>query len=120
MKVTFTTVQYLWSQHYHIISEERVTEEFTKLCPKTTGWNWDTDFPKYLAGCEKYYQPRTEKYGANQWELKPEYRENRPTYKITITYTLYDVELTANGKREATRRYNIHKRNMEKYAKLLG
>lgn len=108
-------------KHYDVIRTEKVTKTFTKPVPYTAGWacNCDEDgFPKYLAGCKDYYNHPTHKW--QPFQLKPEYEDNRPTYSITITYEVLDIELTEEGRKEVERRYNIHKRNMEKYAKLLG
>ena len=131
MTVSYSTIKTLrayagkyrpaaFPKHYDVISTEKVTKTFQKLVPWTTmGNNCDEDgFPLYLAGCKEFYNKPTHRWGA--WTLKNEYAENRPTYFITITYEAYEIELTPEGKKEVERRYKIHKRNMEKYAKLLG
>ena len=132
MKVSYSIIKTLrdyeskyrptvFPKHYDVISTEKVTKTITKRVPYTTGYYGDYDengFPKYLKGCEEFYLKPNHKW--EPWRLKPEYETNRPTYSTTITYEVLEIKLTAEGKKEVERRYNIHKRNMEKYAKLLG
>lgn len=129
MKVTYSEIQtlgYLYqdghcNKAYDEISREPIIKTIIKKAPLSTGWtcNCDKDgFPLYLKECKEYYNIPKHKW--EMWELKEEYRENRPTYSVTISYELIDIELTEAGKKEVERRYKIHKRNMEKYAKLLG
>lgn len=129
MKCTWTeigTLCQLWkdghfSYGYNIISREMVTKTITKPVPMTTGWGCsENEFPEYLKGCEQFYSyNHISRYSAD-WELKPEYRENRPTYSVEISYELVEVEFTPEGEKEIKRRYNIHKRLMERYGRLMG
>lgn len=108
---------------YTVISKEEVTKNISHNIPITTGFCCSR-IPSYLKGFEDYYNEEVQTWGSHTtirgWRLKPEYLENRPQYTISITYTLYDVEFTKKGKDEIKRRYNIHKRNLEKYASLMG
>lgn len=128
MKVSYSQIKYLGCLRvaghscdaYKVISHEPVIKMISKPVPYTTGLSCNCDedgFPLYLAGYKEFYNKLPHRWG---WTLKNEYAENRPAYSITITYEAYEIELTAEGKAEVERRYKIHKRNMEKYAKLLG
>lgn len=97
------------------------TKVVTKPIPLETGYGdeYDEDgFPLYLKEFKKYYE-KSRSYYWNPWKLQKEYIDNRPTYTIKVSYKTYDVEFNDFGKKEIERRYNIHKRNMEKYAKLM-
>lgn len=129
MKCTYSQIKYLGYLRVHghscnaykVISREPVIKMISKPVPHTAGWSCNCDedgFPLYLAGCKDYYDRPAHKW--QSFQLKPEYEDNRPTYSVRIAYEVLDIELTAEGKAEVERRYNIHKRNMEKYAKLLG
>lgn len=121
MKCTYSQIQYLYCDAYKVISREPVIKMISKPVPHTAGWSCNCDedgFPLYLAECKNYYNRPAHKW--QPFQLKPEYEDNRPTYSVRIAYEVLDIELTAKGKKEVERRYKIHKRNMEKYAKLLG
>lgn len=78
------------------------------------------DFPNYLKGFEDYYNVKNI-LGATYYLLKDEYEDdNRPEYEIEVTSQIVDIRLTERGRKECERRFNIHKKNMEKYARLLG
>ena len=110
---------------YVILSEEKVTKTITSKIPFTTGYFQKFDendsrmFPAYLHGFEEYYEP-------NGWDrifrLKKEYRDkdSRPSYTMDISYTLYDIELTDEGREIVEERYKMYKRCMERYAKMMG
>lgn len=126
MKVSKNALQYFypWGKDadYHIIGKEEVTRTVSHKIPLTTGF-YEQHFPKYLKGFEGCYNRHTDVYGRraiNRWTIKPEYIDDRPHYSISVTYTEYEVEFTEKGKKEIERRYNIHKRNLEKYARLMG
>jgi len=69
----------------------------------------------YLAGFQDYYTKCW-----NGWALKEDYREaNRPRYTVEVTYNLYDIELTEQGRKKVVARYEQHLRCAERYASLL-
>lgn len=113
MKVTHKQIKYLGG-YYNILSSEEKTVEVLREIPFETGIFTDK-FPKYLKGYKKYYKKQYCGYC-----LKPQFISNRPLYAIVITYHLYDIELTESGRVEVQKRYEIHKRNMERYASLLS
>lgn len=130
MKTTRTQISTLndvaWGRydaHYWVNSRTEVTKEVRHKIPYEPGW-FTNKFPKYLAGFEDCYEMRYHtdwgKGSRPYWHLKPEYEDNRPLYTIKITYTELDITLTDEGREEVQRRYEIHKRNLEKYARLLG
>jgi len=120
MKVTLKTIQYLVpGEHFLINGEEKVTKTVTPFLPYETG-QYTEHFPNYLKGYESYYKENKRSYRPCYWVLKDEYRENRPTYKLDVTYNIYDITLTHEGRKEAKRRYYLHLRNMEKYRRLMG
>ena len=96
---------------------EEVTKTVTPPVPYRTYIGHH--FPNYLRGCESYYKEHKIGINSRYWVLKDKYRENRPTYDWNITYTVYDIELTVEGKEEVERRYYMHLRNMEKYLRLM-
>lgn len=125
MKVTCNQIQNLYSYgkhpHYKVLNEERKSVIVTHKIPFTAG-TLTGFFPSYLKGFEKYYEHKSIKFSRFKyecWELKPEYKENRPSYTFEAISYVLDIELTEEGKKEIQRRYNIHKRNMEKYASLM-
>lgn len=109
---------------FTVINREEVEKVVSHKIPHETGY-YNGEFPKYLAGFEHCYEERHRKnwfYSGHTpyWRLKPEYEDNRPLYTIKITYTELDITLTDEGREEVQRRYEIHKRNAEKYHRLLG
>ena len=125
MKVTHNQVKYLksWSDTYFITkgTEEKTITVQHKI-PRVTGV-FENHFPNYLQGFEQYYDlvpMRAYLSVHNRWVIKPEYEENRPLYSISTTIEILDIELTEEGKKEVQRRYELHKRNMEKYESLLN
>lgn len=118
MKTTWSKIKTLDRSRYTIVATEKKTATVKRPLPYRTGWD-RTHFPNYLAGFENYYECKTF-YGGAIWALKLEYWKNRPTYTQTIEFDLLDVEFTEEGKKEIQRRYELHKRNMEKYARLLS
>lgn len=128
MKVKYSILKNLgaWFNHdlyYTVIGKEEITKNISRNIPITTGFGCSC-FPSYLKGFEDYYNKEKQTWGSRiticGWRLKSEYLKNRPQYTISVTYTLYDVEFTKTGKDEIKRRYDIHKRNLEKYASLMG
>lgn len=98
---------------YTIIAERSVTKIVTPRLP----------FTSYSKCVEKgYLKDYAQFYNRNgiYYTLKDEYKDNRPTYSIEVTFKRYDIELTKQGMKKARSRYESHKRNMEAYAQLLG
>ena len=126
IKTTYSKIKtlnhYNGPVNYVVMEKETVTKVKQCKIPYETWYH--TEFPKYLKGFEQYYNKVVEKnfWGGvgEYWKLKDEYKENRPMYSIVLTYDLLTIELTEEGKTEVERRYEMHKRNMEKYASLLG
>ena len=125
MKVTCSQIKNLYSSgkhpQYKVLKEERKNVIVAHKIPFSTGF-FLNDFPNYLKGFEEYYEEkivRFSRYTRRYWELKPQYKENRPSYTFEAISYVLDIELTEEGKKEIQRRYNIHKRNMEKYANLM-
>ena len=123
MKVTNREIKSLcnWGKYvdYRVVGVESVTKTVSHEIPLTTGVI-GTGFPIYLFDFKDYYMNTNKYRRGGYWILKSEYIENRPRYSITVTYNVLDVEFTEHGKEEIARRYNLHKRNMEKYARLMG
>lgn len=71
----------------------------------------------YLENYAQYYDLSEYRFDG---KLKEEYRNERPTYSIEVTFKRYDIELTKKGEDFARSRYESHKRNLETYAHLLG
>lgn len=124
IKTTYSKIKtlkhYCGPVNYVVMEKETITKAKQCKIPYET---WSNKFPKYLKGFEQYYDKVTVKnyWGVEEyWKLKDEYKENRPMYSIVLTYDLLTIELTEEGKTEVKRRYEMHKRNMEKYASLLG
>lgn len=126
MKVTHSQVKYLtyWRNftHYYVVkSKEQKTITVQHKIPFVAG-AFAPEFPQYLKGFEHCYdsaQERAAFHTYNKWVLKPEYAENRPLYSFTTTVEIMDIELTEEGKKEVQRRYELHKRNMDRYERLL-
>lgn len=123
-KVTNKVLQYFGPRYFNIIGREVITRTVFHKIPYETGY-YNGEFPKYLAGFEHYYEERHRENWwssghTSYWHIKPEYEDNRPQYSISVTYVECEVEFTEKGKKEIERRYNIHKRNLEKYARLMG
>jgi hypothetical protein len=126
MKVTHSQVKYLtyWRNftHYYVVkNKEQKTITIQHKIPFVTGV-YAPAFPQYLKGFEHCYDSAQERgcyYTYNKWVLKPEYAENRPLYSFTTTVEIMDIELTEAGKEEVQRRYELHKRNMDRYERLL-
>ena len=136
MKVTKSTLnrmnRHIYNGHhwvpanYVVLSEEKAVKTITSKIPFETGFNSGIDenlhtkFPAYLHGFEEYYDNSTGCFG--QFRLKKEYwdKNSRPSYTIDISYILYDIELTDDGKELVNKRYEQHKRLMELYAKMMG
>ena len=118
--VKSTKTGYRDTGDYIVLGSEKVSKIIHQTIPECTG-NRLSGFPNYLKGFEDYYEKRTY-FGFTYYNIKKEYEDKskRPMYELEITYNLLDIELTERGKKECERRFNIHKRNMEKYAYLLG
>ena len=99
--------------YYNLIDTKTVTKTVERSIPTCTEDN--KKFPTYLTGFAHCYNR-----GAYVFTLKPEYQNNRPKYSITVSYEVYTIEFTDIGRKEIARRYKIHKRNMDRYAKLMG
>ena len=101
---------------YRIINRETVKRTVTRPLPFRTN---ALDEGEYLHDYAQYYREVPHHYG---YILRDEYYrdEGRPTYEIEISYELLEVELTERGMTKARKRYDFHKRNADRYAKLLG
>lgn len=112
---------YKFKGDYIVMGTENVTKIVHHPIPKITRkQDGKAGFPNYLKGFEDYYNVR-DILGATYYLLKDEYDdENRPEYEIEVTSQIVDIRLTKRGREECERRFNIHKKNMEKYARLLG
>ena len=100
---------------YIIVGKTEYEHTVTHLLPYTTGCTVTNEFPTYLKDYKDYYTKR-----GFWWQLKEEYRWNRPSYTITVRNARYDVELTPIGVEHVRKRYEAHKRLMEEFQKLLG
>lgn len=111
-----------WGNHvlgdYRILRKEKVTKEVHHPIPYRS--YSDVGFAEYLRGFEEYYTMGYQTKYTTEWILKPEFRKNRPNYAYTVTYTEYDIELTEDGRATVEGRYKMHRRLMERYARLLG
>lgn len=114
MKVTKKTLNRLHYPHYTILGTETKHKTVVKPIPNYTGNTLLNYFPAYLKGYEQCY----EDVGVFAYRLKEEYRNHRPTCSIEITYKVYDIELTDEGKCWVDARYFQHKRLAEEYSKL--
>ena len=105
---------------YKVLGTMKVTKTVHHKIPDCTG-RYTKGLPNYLKGFEDYYDERTS-FGFTYYGIRKEYEDKskRPEYEIEVTYELLDIELTEKGKKECERRLNIHKKNMERYALLLG
>ena len=103
-------------------SIEPKTYEFNPPIPFETGWITE-NFPNYLKGFEKYYNvvklPSFFGKERNYYELKEEYRNNRPKYHITVTHPIYDVDITEKNLEYATGYFNRYTRLAKQYADLI-
>lgn len=102
---------------YTILAERTVTKVVTPRLPLTT--YADSVEGGYLKDYAQFYRPEISPFG-RYYLLKDEYKGNRPTYSIEVTFKRYDIELTEQGTKRARGRYESHKRNLETYARLLG
>ena len=127
MKTTYSNIKSLYygdfrGSYIKVNGREEKSITVTHKLPYTTGRGC-SELPSYLKGFEKYYNfiPYNSgwSYPRFMWILKEGYRENRPTYTFETTVEIFDVDFTENGKAELKRRYEMYKRNMEKYARLL-
>lgn len=125
MIVTSKQIMYLYGGNskdtdYKVLGSEKVTKTVRHKIPECTGY-YAKGFPHYLKGFENYYEQR-KCFGLTYYGIKKEYEDKskRPEYEIKVTYELFDIELTEQGKEECERRLNLHKKNMERYALLLG
>lgn len=116
MKVTKKTLNRLHYPHYTVLGTETKRKTVVKSIPNYTGNTLMGIFPAYLKGYEQYY---TEVSYGYTYRLKEEYKNHRPAYSIEITYKVYDIELTAEGKSWAEARYFQYKRLADEYSKLL-
>ena len=105
-------------KNYEIIDSEKVTRTVTHKIPFETTAFYAGE-KSYLSGFEAYYEKIDHYPFSPHWRLRSEYVKNRPTYSIEITYNLLTVEFTEQGKERIKYRYELHRRNMEKYAKLM-
>lgn len=119
--VSKKNVQYLvhsrWEEcnDYSIVATHEIKKTVTHPIPfSTDAFRFGRD-GGYLKDFANYYNPDT--YFSAM--LKNEYRENRPNYTIEIVYNLYDIELTERGAKKVRDRYELHRRNAERYAALL-
>jgi len=109
--------QYPELNDYNIIAEYPVTKVVT---PKLPFISYSECVEKgYLKDYAQFYRFDKKTFGG-YYKLKDEYKDNRPTYSIEVTFKRYDIELTEQGMKKARSRYESHKRNLETYARLLG
>lgn len=103
-------------------SVEPKTYEFNLPIPFETGWPTDK-FPNYLKGFENYYNtvtlPRYFGKDSVYYELKEEYRNNRPKYHITVTHPVYNVDVTEKNLEYANGYFNRYTRLAKQYADLI-
>ena len=107
-----------WGNDYKIVATHEVKKTVKKPIPTYTDafYIHDDSGGGYLAGFQDYYT----KTRWSGWVLNKEYWEaNRPCYSIDITYNLYDIELTEQGREKVLARYKLHQRCAERYASLL-
>lgn len=121
--VSKKNVQYLkhsrWEKYndYNVVATHEVKKTVTHPLPfSTCAFSFGRD-GGYLKGFASYYH-QDEYRSATLW-LNNEYREHRPNYTIEIVYNLYDIELTERGLKKVHDRYELHRRNAERYAALL-
>lgn len=121
MELTWGQLKSLWGNYQIIILSRREETKtvYIKLPFYAGKLSDDSSFPKYLEGYEKCYRKSGGEW--NDWVLTEEAKKFRDLIKVPfeVKINIYDVKITEEGKAEIQRRYNIHKRNMEKYAKLL-
>lgn len=99
---------------YNIVATHEIIKTITRPIPICTIAFRDNADGGYLKGFADYYR--------NGWFdaiLKDEYRDNRPNYTITISYNLYDIELTEKGMKKVVNRCERYRRLAERYATLL-
>lgn len=129
MIVTSKQIMYLCGGNskytdYKVLSSMKVTKTVRHKIPKDSSRRDNKGgLPDYLKGFEDYYDEWRWCDGRYRYyTIKREYIDKalRPEYEIEVTYELLDIELTEKGKKECERRLNIHKKNMERYALLLG
>ena len=121
MRTTYSKIKFLMHTFdYVIVNRETVTKTVHHKIPTTVG-AFTTHFPEYLKGFEKYYNLNYSEWGGTLYDsdIKPEYMFNRPEYSYEVTYEVLDIELTEVGKKKVQFRYDLHKRNMEKYGAFL-
>ncbi len=111
---------YRFKGDYIVVGTENFTKTIHHPIPGVTRRRDGKDgLPDYLKGFENYYRT-SDYFGMIYYCIKDEYKENRPEYEIEVTSQIVDIRLTEIGRKECERRFNIHKKNMEKYARLLG
>jgi hypothetical protein len=99
---------------YNVIGQRLVERTISRPLPFYTGFGRCGHFPSYIVSFKYCY----EKWGGG-WRLKEGYRDNRLLYSVDVQYWEYDIELTERGKEKLKWRYEMFKRNAEKYEKLL-
>ena len=118
-KFSKTQLAYLYNRVDYNITD--VEEKKTTVCHKlpyyTSVFYYNEN--SYLKGFEEYYEKLKGSYG--DYRLKNEYIniENRPVYSIDITYKVYTVVFTSFGKEKIKARYEMHKKQMERYTKMM-
>ena len=94
------------------------TKEITRPLPIRP---LDTSFDEegYLRDYRQFYD--FELWSGKEWvkELKKEYRENRPTYTIIVTYKQIDGYFTEKGKQTIAERYNKYLKLLNRYEKIM-
>ena len=121
MKLTKKEIWRLNISRCQCNSIEQKTYEFNLPIPFETGWITGR-FPSYLKGFEKYYNAiKLPSFCGEDpyYELKEEYRNNRPKYHITITHPIYDVDVTEKNLEYATNYFNRYTRLAKQYADLI-
>ena len=122
IKTTWTKLRGLYDmpycKDYNVVGRETVTRTIKARLPMSTCAAREGG---YLEAYQDYYNESAwARYNPYSYRyLKSEYVDNRPTYDVEVTYDLLEVELTPRGRAKAQQRYEMHKRNMERYAKLL-
>lgn len=114
MKVTKKTLNKFYYDHYTTLGTETIHKTIVRPIPICTGSLWPKHFPNYLKGYEQFYEEFFYCY-----RLKEEYLNCRPDYFIDITYKVYDIELTVEGKSRIEALHSKYQRLADKYSKLL-
>ena len=121
MEINRTTLRRLGRNLLTIQSERKEEITIEKPLPYTTGYagyRKDAAIPAYLQEFANLYEYHHDSWG-NYFQLKDECVNDCPTYKITVTKYIYDVEFNERGKDFIAQRYAIHARCLNFYANLV-